>query len=256
MVVDDNAAQLEALSRVLQGWEMQVVAVRDPESALTQIADGDAFDVALIDQRMPSMAGDEFARRLRALRDIPVVLMLPLASGRPGGVALAASLTKPVRQVRLQAALAQALQPRVAAMPSAQSAVRDDSGAVPLSLLLAEDNPTNQKLARLLLRKLGYGSVDVVADGMQALDAVMRIAYDVVLMDVEMPGLDGLEATRRIRSQIPTERQPLIVAMTANVLPEDRERCRVAGMDDYVAKPIEPAMLDAALKRMAARRRR
>ncbi|MCC2656351.1 MAG: domain S-box [Panacagrimonas sp.] len=256
LLVDDNAAQLEALSRVLHGWEMQVVAEQDAEAALARVVGGEAFDVALIDQRMPTMPGEEFARRLGALRDVPVVLMLPLASARPTGIALAASLTKPVRQTRLQSALVQALQPRAAAMPSAPTAVRDSSGAVGLSLLLAEDNPTNQKLAGLLLRKLGYGSVDVVADGMQALDAVMRNAYDVVLMDVEMPGLDGLEATRRIRSGIPAERQPLIVAMTANVLPEDRERCRVAGMDDYVAKPIEPAMLDAALKRMAARRRR
>ncbi|MGH8517675.1 MAG: response regulator, partial [Panacagrimonas sp.] len=256
LLVDDNAAQLDALTRALGIWQMQVTPLQDPDTALAVVEQGQVFDVAVIDQRMPTMAGEELARRLRAMREIPVVLLLPLASERPSGVALAASLTKPVRQARLQAALMQALQPRATAVPSAPAAVRDSAGPTPLSVLLAEDNPTNQKLAGLLLRKLGYGSVDMVADGAQALEAVTRQRYDVVLMDVEMPGLDGLEATRRIRAELPVARQPMIVAMTANVLPEDRERCRQAGMDDYVTKPIEPTLLDAALKRVAARRRR
>jgi CheY-like chemotaxis protein len=223
---------------------------------LARVGQGETFDVALIDQRMAAMGGDELARRLRALREIPIVLLLPLGPERPSGVSLAASLTKPVRMSRLQSALVQALQPRAATAPSVPSAVRDVAGATMLTVLLAEDNLTNQKLAGLLLRKLGYGSVDMVSDGMQAVDAVTRKPYDVVLMDVEMPGLDGLDATRRIRAELPADRQPMIVAMTANVLPEDRERCRAAGMDDYVAKPVEPAMLDAALKRVASRRRR
>jgi CheY-like chemotaxis protein len=256
LLVDDNAVQLDALTRALQRWQLDVVPMSEPQAALALIERGEAIDVAVIDQRMPGMAGDELARRLRALREIPIVLLLPLASERPSGVALAASLTKPVRQARLQAALVQALQPRAVAVASAPAAVRDSTGPTQLSVLLAEDNPTNQKLAGLLLRKLGYGSVDMVADGAKALEAVTRQRYDVVLMDVEMPGLDGLEATRRIRADLPADRQPTIVAMTANVLPEDRERCRQAGMDDYVAKPIDPAMLDAALKRVAARRRR
>jgi PAS domain S-box-containing protein len=256
LLVDDNAAQLDALTRALRRWEMQVLPLQDPGTALARVGQGETFDVALIDQRMAAMGGDELARRLRALREIPIVLLLPLGPERPSGVSLAASLTKPVRMSRLQSALVQALQPRAATAPSVPSAVRDVAGATMLTVLLAEDNLTNQKLAGLLLRKLGYGSVDMVSDGMQAVDAVTRKPYDVVLMDVEMPGLDGLDATRRIRAELPADRQPMIVAMTANVLPEDRERCRAAGMDDYVAKPVEPAMLDAALKRVASRRRR
>ena len=116
----------------------------------------------------------------------------------------------------------------------------------PLRILLAEDNAVNQQLAVLLLKKLGF-TADVAANGLEALEALEQRQYDVVLMDVQMPELDGLEATRRICARWPAETRPRIIAMTANAMAEDREACFEAGMDDYVAKPIRPEELAAAL---------
>ena len=122
----------------------------------------------------------------------------------------------------------------------------------PLRILLAEDNPVNQKLAMRLLERMGYAA-DLATNGLEAVDAVAGGGYDVVLMDVQMPELDGLEATRRIRAAQPAGNGPHIVAMTANALEGDRETCLAAGMDDYVSKPIRPDALAAALLRTPSR---
>jgi CheY-like chemotaxis protein len=123
----------------------------------------------------------------------------------------------------------------------------------PLRILLAEDNVVNQRVAVRLLAKMGYRA-DVVASGLEVLDAVRRRTYDVVLMDVQMPDMDGLEATRQLRSQAsPSACDLHIVALTANAMQDDRERCLEAGMDDYLSKPVRPAALQAALERAAAR---
>jgi CheY-like chemotaxis protein/HPt (histidine-containing phosphotransfer) domain-containing protein len=122
----------------------------------------------------------------------------------------------------------------------------------PLRILLAEDNSVNQRVGLLMLERLGY-LADVAGNGKEALEALHRQSYDLVLMDIRMPGMDGLEATRRIRAEIPPERQPWIVAMTANVLPEQRGACRAAGMDDFVQKPVGRADLRAALTRCGER---
>jgi len=121
---------------------------------------------------------------------------------------------------------------------------------LPLRILLAEDNSINQKVGLLMLERMGY-LADVAGNGAEVLEALRRQPYDLVLMDIQMPGIDGLEATRRIRGELPRERQPRIVAMTANVLPEQREACRLAGMDDFVQKPVGLADLHAALERCA-----
>jgi CheY-like chemotaxis protein/HPt (histidine-containing phosphotransfer) domain-containing protein len=119
---------------------------------------------------------------------------------------------------------------------------------LPLRILLAEDNSINQKVGLLMLERMGY-LADVAGNGAEVLEALHRQPYDLVLMDIQMPGMDGLEATRRIRDELPRERQPRIVAMTANVLPEQRDACRLAGMDDFVQKPVGLADLRAALER-------
>jgi CheY-like chemotaxis protein len=122
-----------------------------------------------------------------------------------------------------------------------------------LRILVAEDNAVNQKVALRLLKQLGFGA-DVVWNGLEALEALERKSYDVVLMDVQMPELDGLDASRRIGERMAPDERPRIIAMTANALPEDREACLAAGMDDYVAKPIRPDELAAALRRVEPRR--
>lgn len=132
---------------------------------------------------------------------------------------------------------------------SALSAPRDVASTLDRRLvLLVEDNDLNQMVADGMLRLLGYSS-ECVFDGLQALDALRSVAYPIVLMDVQMPELDGYQTTRRIRAEIPADRQPYIIALTANAMAGDAERCRAAGMDDYLSKPLTKAALRAALQR-------
>jgi CheY-like chemotaxis protein/HPt (histidine-containing phosphotransfer) domain-containing protein len=190
------------------------------------------------------------AAALRARPDsarLPLILLSSI-SWRPGAEEqrqFVAVLTKPARASTLQATLAEAL---AAGAPAAEASVAAvvPAAATPLRILLAEDNQVNQHVATLMLGKLGH-RVDVAADGAEAVAAVHRVHYDVVLMDVQMPVLDGLDATRRIRAELPADRQPQIIALTASVLIEDRAACRAAGMDDYLTKPIRLYDLARAL---------
>jgi PAS domain S-box-containing protein len=253
LVVDDNATNREILSRQARAWGMNVEAVELPSEALARIRAGDRYDVAVIDMQMPDMDGFSLAREIRTVDiELPLVLTTSLGRVREARSAtdFAAQLTKPVRASALYEALTEILGVR-----AAERAAAGDGGTVgeraehlPLRILLAEDNAVNQKLALLLLEKLGYGA-DVVTNGLEALEALERQAYDVVLMDVQMPELDELGATRRIVERWPAGRRPRIIAMTANAMAEDREACFEAGMEDYVAKPIQPEELAAALAR-------
>ena len=249
LVVDDNATNREILSRQARAWGMIVEAVELPSEAVARIRAGDRYDVAVIDMQMPDMDGFALAREIRtADSELPLVLTTSLGSVREARSAtdFAAQLTKPVRASALYEALLEILGARAAE----QAAVADGERAEgpPLRILLAEDNAVNQKLALLLLEKLGYRA-DVATNGLEALEALKRQPYDVVLMDVQMPELDGLEATRLIVERWPAGRRPRIIAMTANAMAEDREACFEAGMEDYVAKPIQPEELAAALAR-------
>jgi PAS domain S-box-containing protein len=253
LVVDDNATNREILSRQARAWGMIVEAVELPSEAVARIRAGDRYDVAVIDMQMPGMDGLALAREIRSV-DIELPLVLTTSLGRireaRSATDFAAQLTKPVRASALYEALIEILGAR-----AAEQAAAGDGGTggeraegLPLRILLAEDNAVNQKLALLLLEKLGYRA-DVVTNGLEALDALERQAYDVVLMDVQMPELDGLEATRLIAERWPAGRRPRVIAMTANAMAEDREACFEAGMEDYVAKPIQPEELAAALAR-------
>jgi CheY-like chemotaxis protein len=198
------------------------------------------------------MDGAQLAARLRAEpagRDLPLVLLTSLDSHLPAEAAkLFAGLhTKPVRSAALRSVLMEILDPASADGPAVPVTDHAPALAARLSVLLAEDNIVNQKVAQGMLHNLGH-SVDIVADGHAALDALLAQDYDVVLMDINMPAMDGLDATRAIRAQIPAQRQPRIVAMTASGLPEDRRACAQAGMDDYLLKPVRPAELAKALQ--------
>jgi CheY-like chemotaxis protein len=206
---------------------------------------------------MPELDGLALADAIRASdaeHQPRLVLVSSAAVRERGHPSLDAVLTKPVKPSALHDALVTVLAadhagPKTATRAPDRPAV--DPGLAdrhPLRILLAEDNAVNQKLALRLLQTMGY-TADVATDGLQAIAALEASAYDVVLMDVQMPELDGLDATRQIRERWPKEGRPHIVAMTANALPEDREACFAAGMDDYVAKPIRAEELVAALKR-------
>jgi CheY-like chemotaxis protein/HPt (histidine-containing phosphotransfer) domain-containing protein len=233
---------------------MESVAVERPAAALELIADGEPFDVAVLDMMMPEMDGLALAGEIRQHRAEPELPLLLLTSlGRlpqlqSGGV-FSAQLAKPLKASQLYNTLVQLLTAGRAGEEEVEVVTDGKRARSALRILLAEDNPMNQKVALRLLERLGY-SADVATNGLEAIEALERRPYDVVLMDVQMPHLDGLDATRQICERWPEESRPQIVAMTANALPEDREACFAAGMNDYVAKPIRAEELAAALKRV------
>ena len=266
LIVDDNATNRYILTRQTEAWGMFPHATDSPILALEWIRRGDMFDVALIDSQMPDMDGlvlaaamqREFAARADSNASPPVVM---LTSGLPGAVPqsaeVAAVLIKPVKASQLYDLLLSLLGERQPAVPqpSAVARLRFDAEMaqrLPLRILVAEDNVINQQVALSFLERLGYRA-DVVANGLEVLLSLRRQPYDMVLMDVQMPEMDGLEATRLIREMPPedlaTNVQPRIIAMTANALREDCDICLAAGMDDYISKPIQVSDLVAALEK-------
>jgi PAS domain S-box-containing protein len=252
LVVDDNATNREIVSRHARSWGMEPVVVERPSEALELVGAGERFDVAVLDMMMPDMDGVALAREIRkqrSARDLPLLLLTSLGRlPRDGATAFDAQLAKPLRASQLYNALIRLVAPAGEQEETAEATTDGTPKTSSLRILLAEDNAVNQKVALRLLERLGYGA-DVAWNGLEALEALERKTYDVVLMDVQMPELDGLEASRRIGERWPAETRPRIIAMTANALPEDREACFAAGMQDYVAKPIRPDQLAEALKR-------
>jgi signal transduction histidine kinase/CheY-like chemotaxis protein len=253
LVVDDNVTNHEIVARHARSWGMDAVTITSPIEALARIERGEKFDVAVLDMVMPEMDGLTLARELRRHRDkgeLPLVMLTSLGrlpEVRSSGV-FSVQLAKPVKASQLYNALLQALAEQV--QPAVEELVPESGTQARSSLriLLAEDNAVNQRVALRLLDQLGYGA-DVASNGLEALTALERQPYDVVLMDVQMPELDGLDASRRIVELWPAGSRPRIIAMTANAMPEDRAACLAAGMDDYVAKPIRPNELRVALGR-------
>jgi CheY-like chemotaxis protein/HPt (histidine-containing phosphotransfer) domain-containing protein len=253
LIVDDNLTNREIVTRHARSWGMEPVALELPADALALVAAGEHFDVAVLDMMMPDMDGITLAREIRRHRsehELPLLLLTSagrLPQARTGGE-FAAQLAKPLKASQLYNALLRLVAGDVAEAEAAEASTEGKAAASSLRILLAEDNPMNQMVALRLLQRLGYGA-DVASNGLEAIEALERKPYDVVLMDVQMPELDGLDATRRICERWPAESRPRIIAMTANALPEDREACFAAGMNDYVAKPIRAEELAQALKR-------
>jgi PAS domain S-box-containing protein len=253
LIVDDNATNREILRRQTERWRMVPRDVGSPREALQVIAGGEPFDVAILDMQMPELDGLALAKEIRRYRDrdeLPLVMLTSLGRRERGPAAaeFAAHLTKPIRPSQLYDVLIGTLVPQLApqrVMP-APPPVSEPASRLPLRILVAEDNAVNQRVALLLLGKLGYRA-DVAADGHEAIEALERQGYDVVLMDVQMPEVDGLEATRRIRQRWPRPDGPRIIAMTAGATESDREACLAAGMDDYISKPIRQEELAAAV---------
>jgi signal transduction histidine kinase/DNA-binding response OmpR family regulator/HPt (histidine-containing phosphotransfer) domain-containing protein len=260
LIVDDNATNRLILEHHTQLWRMQSRSAANGAEALRMVIEAAArpFDLAILDMQMPDMDGLTLARTIRALPATVGTRLVMLTSLGEGltqadleAAGIAVCLAKPVRQSRLFDTLATALGRRGPAEDAngrvAASAPRP---LRPLRILLAEDNVINRQVAVGQLRRLGH-EADVVASGVEVLEALARTPYDVILMDCQMPEMDGYEAAREIRRRERESRRPPvhIVAMTASAMQGDREKCLEAGMNDYVSKPVREAVLAEALNR-------
>jgi CheY-like chemotaxis protein len=261
LVVDDNETNRRILAAYLDAWGMAVRMTGSPREALAWVEAGEPCDVGILDMHMPEIDGVALARAIREHRTaaaLPLLLFTSLGRREAGAesVGFAAHLTKPIKPSHVFDALAGVLagQPtRVDKRPPARLELdRGTAERHPLRILLAEDNVVNQKLALRLLEQMGYRA-DVAANGLEAVEAIDRQPYDLVLMDVQMPEMDGFEASREITRRWPAEQRPRIVAMTANAMQGDRELCLAAGMDDYMSKPLRVEELVTALERSPAR---
>nr|WP_316644572.1 GAF domain-containing protein [uncultured Roseateles sp.] len=258
LVVDDNPTNRRVLALQTAKWGMVPRVCASGEEALSLLEAGERFDLAVLDMHMPGMDGLTLARRLRQRWPaLPLVLFSSLGRKEVGAEEglFQAYLHKPLRQSQLFDTLMNLLGAVVAPHvqePSGASANAGLAARHPLRILLAEDNAVNQKLALRLLQQMGYRA-DLASNGIEAIESIERQTYDVVLMDVQMPEMDGLEASRRISGRWSRRERPRIVAMTANAMQGDREDCLAAGMDDYLAKPIRVEALVQALLRAESR---
>jgi signal transduction histidine kinase/DNA-binding response OmpR family regulator len=269
LIVDDNRTSRRILEGLLKHWEMNATAVSSGEEALREISaahsSGTPYNLILTDMHMPKMDGFDLVETIKGQPHLaPATIMMLTSGGQRGDAArcselgIAAYLLKPVRQSELREAIARVLNVHepfdAVPMVTRESLVDERDPARSLRILLAEDNRINQKLATRLLIKRGH-QVTVTANGKEALAALAKSAYDLVLMDVQMPEMDGLEATMKLRERekITGDHQP-VVAMTALAMKGDRERCIEAGMDGYFSKPIRPKELDEILESYADRK--
>ncbi len=262
LLVDDNAASRAQIEALCQGWGMAIETIDDGKAALTRLSDDQRFDAVLVDLHLPGLNGLALAELLHRKGPVsaPLVLlssMLYTGRGDPRLRRYQATLAKPIKAERLFDCLVETTG-RSGRHVTSSSAVRraasefdaDMGTRHPLRILIAEDNPINQRLVVMMLDRLGYRP-DVVSNGAEAVKSVADSPYDVILMDVQMPEMDGLEATRVIRERDGV--QPRIIALTANALQGDREEYLAAGMDDYLSKPLHIRSLIEALRKSSRR---
>ncbi|MGA2301753.1 MAG: response regulator [Candidatus Acidiferrum sp.] len=263
LVVDDNSTNRRILGSMLERWEMRPTLVEGGEEALVQIAEaaqvGARYGLVLTDMRMPKMDGFELIERIRQRPELLTATIMMLTSAGYRGDAercrelgVPAYLLKPIRQSELREAVARVLGAReqTGAIPliTRNSLGDERDRSAPLRVLVAEDNAVNQRLVSRLLEKRGH-QVVVAANGREALEAVERQSFDIVLMDLQMPELDGFEATAALRAREADHGTHLpVIALTAHAMKGDRERCLAAGMDGYLSKPIGPQELDKLLE--------
>jgi len=269
LIVDDNATNCRILSLQTGKWGMLPRTSQTANQALEWLRAGEKFDLAILDMQMPGMDGLMLAneiRRLPGLTQLPLVLLTSMGvrTDAPefSAAAFASCLTKPLKPAQLHEVLTRVVSgPRAAAPRKAQVATKLDATLalrLPLRMLLCDDNAINQKVATRLLQQMGY-KPDIAGNGREALAAIDRQSYDLIFMDVQMPEMDGMEATRHIRErQRDRTRHPnykstmIIVAMTANAMAGDREKCLDGGMDDYLAKPVRPDDVRKIIERWGA----
>ncbi|WP_346291924.1 response regulator [Sphaerothrix gracilis] len=262
LIVDDNQTNRQILELQAQAWEMEPVLACSGREALELLKTSEPFDLGILDMQMPEMDGLMLATQIRQCsqgRDLPLIMLtsigLPLyqvdTTSEVNKTVFAAQLYKPVRQFQLYDTLVQVLTGSTLEQPPANHTKAIDqqlAERLPLKILVAEDNRVNQRLITHVLARMGY-KAQLVGNGLEAIAALEQQPYDIVLMDIHMPKMDGFEAARTIRRVIASQSQPQIIAMTASAMQGDREKCLQAGMDDYVSKPIRIKELVAALMR-------
>ncbi|HSD58935.1 MAG TPA: response regulator [Methanotrichaceae archaeon] len=252
LIVDDNKTVRKILSHQVYSWGMMPMIAASGQEALSRVRAGGVFDIAILDLNMPDMNGITLAEEIRKCRrDLPMVALAPVGQ-RPPLELFTASLTKPIKPVQLYDTLTGILTNQPAtdqpALTQDKAQAEPQAGVSTLRILLAEDNVSSQKVALKMLEKMGYRA-DLAASGVEVLQAIERQPYDLVLMDIKMPEMDGLEATRQIRRRWPAAEQPKVIAITAYGLEGDREKCLAAGMDGYISKPMKMNELEDALSK-------
>jgi CheY-like chemotaxis protein len=257
-VIDDNRTNRTILERYLSSWGMRERSFESGPDALKEMRDlargDDSFDVAIVDMMMPGMDGAAVTAEIRndrTLKDIVVVLLTSAGHSEVPVPGVDAELIKPVRPSQLFDVLHTKLAERSARAEKALAELESggpESSRHRARVLVVEDNAANLKLTVRLVERLGY-QADVAANGADAINMIERTPYDAVLMDCQMPEMDGYEATKLIRKTETAARHLPIVAMTADALSGDRERCLAAGMDDYISKPIKLHVVAAVLGR-------
>jgi len=261
LVVDDNASSREILQLHLEGWGARVVAVPSAIAALALVKQGEVFDVAVADQLMPITDGVQFTRQLRGFpegMEVPVILMTTLGQSTlaPEQSGFSGILTKPVKPHQLLRLLTRVFGSERRAdtmVAAARSSVSSTLSSA--RVLMVEDNPVNRHVQSALLQHMGV-KPDYAHHGREALELLDLHDYDVVLMDIHMPEMNGLDATRELRRRFPSSRQPVVIAMTASAMPTDRELCADAGMDDFLTKPVRADQLQARLEHWMKERTR
>ncbi len=257
LIVDDNETNLKILNMQCKLWGMEPTTVGSPLAALQRVRDRQEFDIAIIDMQMPEIDGLQLGKEIRSLASseaLPLILLTSLgrqeSSVRKAREIFQAYITKPIRQSNLFDTLMNVAsgQQEMQVVEEPTERVEKMAVRIPLRILVAEDNVVNQKVALRILQQLGY-LAEVVSNGLEAIEALQRQTYDIVFMDMQMPEMDGLEATKYIVTHWNKETRPRIIAMTANVMQGDKERCIEVGMDDYVSKPIRIEEVQNALKR-------
>ncbi len=256
LIADDNLNNRIILNRQIMSWGMMCQSASTGMEVLELVRSDITFDIAILDMHMPGMDGITLVKEIRKYRsyeDLPVIMLTSL--GEPDkkdySFLFQASITKPVKPSYLYNVISGILseQKKSELKDVKISAIDPEMGQkYPVKILLAEDNPVNQKVATRILARLGYRA-DVTANGLETLEALNRQRYNIIFMDVQMPEMDGLEATKRIRNDLPKEEQPCIIAMTAGAFREDMEECFSAGMDYYISKPVKIEDFILALKK-------
>ncbi|EIJ36054.1 hybrid sensor histidine kinase/response regulator [Thiothrix nivea] len=254
LIVENNPANHQALRDFCTGWGATVRAYCTSSEAIAAIASGHAFDIGLVDSNLPNASALDFGKYVRtrySKHEFPLILIAPPNDAHPKESVreiFNLYLSKPITRSRLFDSLMTVMGELnlVTARPE-QSRLKLGE-RLPLAILLAEDNPINQIVAASILDEMAY-KAEIAENGLQALEALRKKPFDVIFMDMQMPEMDGLEATRRIRAEFPPARQPVIIAMTANAMEGDRQQCLNAGMNDYISKPILPEAIETALQR-------